>query len=714
VQTVLPKYAFVRLSFVCAKSTKLRTDNAMRLLRKRERSICYTEPSRQTKQRQGSVSQLLCPALTHDMRCRETNKLPREDHENRKKWRKDKHITTSRPLEYSGGRDTPRAAAMVAAKKLRPPRPLAFNPEQIAVLLRHFEQDKQSRFKISDYFKISQQVHRLGGGRPTNAVAVQHWFWNQRKKRNEEENASGVTDLMKERQSWVGKTVSKVFGEHGRFQGTVTRYSAETDTYQVIYEDFDTEVVRYKDILALVVSDEEGVALDAPHGAAQFSMPHMELRMQDQTSEGNQDWMHMFRQLRVFAARSGHAHVRKDLGELGEWAVQQRRLHRERRLQNERVDLLQSIGFCFDGNRALRLRKRIEETRAGKQMESKHSLHALQRQRESARTLLSLRNQGEVGGREQRCLNMAKTVDKDGEEVQGIMLEALLAAHGKIAGRDEEMRFLSSSWNGTHTKPVAGEHKECGTEKQGRREGLLDEEDEEEPKQAQDTSGPQESERLMRVTSREVRALTGAREVFVEHPAAAPSYSSSSSAPQPTARDHRAITRRCGEQGRCGMAKQAFGNKGGQGRQRVPSLHAKVSMKLHEIAVRCKLKGAACKRRKIKIGQRNRVREGKRRLLIDESQCEIAALRRVGIARKVRPGARICFKWATCEWYFGTVKSETTSKVEAFVGNMLLLFACMAACMLVILDPRVQPNRCSRSARNLQSLRSIARKSEDL
>ena len=38
------------------------------------------------------------------------------------------------------------------------------------------------------------------------------------------------------------------------------------------------------------------------------------------------------------------------------------------------------------------------------------------------------------------------------------------------------------------------------------------------------------------------------------------------------------------------------------------------------------------------------------------------ALGRKGNPKKIINGTRICFMWAPCEWYLGTVKNETTTK----------------------------------------------------
>jgi len=76
---------------------------------------------------------------------------------------------------------------------------------------------------------------------------------------------------------------------------------------------------------------------------------------------------------------------------------------------------------------------------------------------------------------------------------------------------------------------------------------------------------------------------------------------------------------------------------------------------------------------RVKIGQRRVIigqRSKEKRSATDKARREedpgkivdtIAALRRRGLASKIAPGVRICFRWAPAEWYLGTVKSPTTS-----------------------------------------------------
>ena len=47
--------------------------------------------------------------------------------------------------------------------------------------------------------------------------------------------------------------------------------------------------------------------------------------------------------------------------------------------------------------------------------------------------------------------------------------------------------------------------------------------------------------------------------------------------------------------------------------------------------------------------------------VVNRIQDTLQDLHRMGEESKVREGARLCFKWAPCEWYFGTVRTPTSS-----------------------------------------------------
>ena len=51
-----------------------------------------------------------------------------------------------------------------------------------------------------------------------------------------------------ERNSMIGKRVTKYFPGHGAFKGTVQEYAIKTDNYLVVYDDGDQETIRYRDL----------------------------------------------------------------------------------------------------------------------------------------------------------------------------------------------------------------------------------------------------------------------------------------------------------------------------------------------------------------------------------------------------------------------------------------------------------------------------------
>ena len=282
------------------------------------------------------------------------------------------------------------------------PAPQKFNPEQRATMLRYLKGDLRSCTKRSkqDYASIAREVDGLAGGRRACGRSVQHWFWSQKgklratsrvlslipstvhgagvrgdddesvasdmmdedkgktdlsrakcKKRHSEdgpENREEVRDgrvSLEERESWVGKRVSKIFAPHGRFSGTVTQYAWQTDTYEIIYEDEDSEVLTYKDMVDIVISTSASETL--------------------KTSGLNAAWMESFGKLQHFVVTHGHPHVRKEDKSLGTWVQYQRYLYRCKTLGKERLDLLQGLGFCFDGRVASQARTDIERNRHG-------------------------------------------------------------------------------------------------------------------------------------------------------------------------------------------------------------------------------------------------------------------------------------------------------------------------------------------------------------
>ena len=269
-------------------------------------------------------------------------------------------------------------------------------------MLRYLKGDLRSCTKRSkqDYASIAREVDGLAGGRRACGRSVQHWFWSQKRKPratsrvlspipstvhgagvrgdDDESDAShrmdedkGKTNLsgakckkrhsedglenreevgdgrvcLEERESWVGKRVSKIFPPHGRFSGTVTQYARKTDTYEIIYEDEDSEVLTYEDMVNIVIS---ASASETP-----------------KTSGLNAGWMESFAKLQHFVVTHGHPHVRKEDKSLGTWVQYQRYLYRCKALGKERLDLLQGVGFCFDGRVASQARTDIERNRHG-------------------------------------------------------------------------------------------------------------------------------------------------------------------------------------------------------------------------------------------------------------------------------------------------------------------------------------------------------------
>ena len=52
-----------------------------------------------------------------------------------------------------------------------------------------------------------------------------------------------------ERNSMIGKRVTKYFPGHGAFKGTVQEYAIKTDNYLVVYDDGDQETIKHRDLL---------------------------------------------------------------------------------------------------------------------------------------------------------------------------------------------------------------------------------------------------------------------------------------------------------------------------------------------------------------------------------------------------------------------------------------------------------------------------------
>lgn len=62
------------------------------------------------------------------------------------------------------------------------------------------------------------------------------------------------TDIpyQEDRLSHINTRVKKHFAGHGTFEGTVKRYGYKTDSYHIVYDDGDDEVVKYRDLLTLI------------------------------------------------------------------------------------------------------------------------------------------------------------------------------------------------------------------------------------------------------------------------------------------------------------------------------------------------------------------------------------------------------------------------------------------------------------------------------
>ena len=62
---------------------------------------------------------------------------------------------------------------------------------------------------------------------------------------NVSSNKSVIASLVKhrERMSWVGRTVSKYFPGYGRFSGTVSSYSDNSDNYEIVYSGLDSLLI---------------------------------------------------------------------------------------------------------------------------------------------------------------------------------------------------------------------------------------------------------------------------------------------------------------------------------------------------------------------------------------------------------------------------------------------------------------------------------------
>ncbi len=55
-----------------------------------------------------------------------------------------------------------------------------------------------------------------------------------------------------ERDSLIGKRVTKYFPGHGAFDSTVKEYCIKTDNYLVVYDDHDRETIKYPELLHIL------------------------------------------------------------------------------------------------------------------------------------------------------------------------------------------------------------------------------------------------------------------------------------------------------------------------------------------------------------------------------------------------------------------------------------------------------------------------------
>ena len=63
---------------------------------------------------------------------------------------------------------------------------------------------------------------------------------------------------IKERESYVGKSVNKLFRGRGYFRGNVREYDAGRDVYKIVYEDGDMEELSYEEVKSLTRKDGNG------------------------------------------------------------------------------------------------------------------------------------------------------------------------------------------------------------------------------------------------------------------------------------------------------------------------------------------------------------------------------------------------------------------------------------------------------------------------
>ena len=63
-----------------------------------------------------------------------------------------------------------------------------------------------------------------------------------------------LTDMtyQTERLSHLNKRIKKHFAGHGTFHGTIKQYGIKTDSYHIVYDDGDDEVMKYKDVLTII------------------------------------------------------------------------------------------------------------------------------------------------------------------------------------------------------------------------------------------------------------------------------------------------------------------------------------------------------------------------------------------------------------------------------------------------------------------------------
>jgi hypothetical protein len=61
----------------------------------------------------------------------------------------------------------------------------------------------------------------------------------------------------------IGKRVTKYFPGHGAFHGTVKQYGIKTDNYLVVYDDGDTETIKYPELLEILPGRPEFISTQA-------------------------------------------------------------------------------------------------------------------------------------------------------------------------------------------------------------------------------------------------------------------------------------------------------------------------------------------------------------------------------------------------------------------------------------------------------------------